>query len=688
MLKPSAYDPLEVEEEIPDNLRFEPVIGSCELSEHFEKVDCDRCGDFVALFKCKECGISAAKIKRKVRRKSGSDSEEAFEVKEVCEEALPLNLCEDCSEEIHKALKENEQHNIESTIKLTGENLRDEAAKYLYPAVDIHSKYLETILEFEPRWTKETMQVVYRNREEVMNAFDKSLDAWVKQSISDIERACDQKYEEFKTLNEHAASADIYLGKLRRFQSGYGDSSEDEDLKKDEKAYERYLEAKVLSHATEINHYTPTVGPLFRWEGFGERLKILARQSMNTEIVYDTIDIFQIINKGIKREDKNYADEIKMEQIEPGQTKVYDMEEVLGDHQHIKLFCFPMLLFPRPGYFDMGAKIKRQLEIVITTACKTGKLRKLYDPDSLVHQIGVHYKNGIGRRFIIRRVHDQIYPALNSEDWYRIDIRGWGLHTEEDFKERLERFKMQIECLKEEIFDNAREKKKLVDPFNQNILKEDPTRVKSEKELEKEKRKKRGFEIVENGTEMPNFIVRMRNRQCYALMLALLKKGQDRVEFEKDGETLVTEGPCAGWVWKTPTSMVMYYVDYFEMAPIEIQMDARDPFAAIGGRFFYFDGLLKEIKVCPLVLEGWIDLRQLRTTKERLSCRLLSERVRDSDIRLLMRNWMERIKNFDIQFVKQIYPRNENAWFVKLQGSEEDDYMKKLDYFMVGHEKN
>ena len=95
-------------------------------------------------------------------------------------------------------------------------------------------------------------------------------------------------------------------------------------------------------------------------------------------------------------------------------------------------------------------------------------------------------------------------------------------------------------------------------------------------------------------------------------------------------------------------------------------MDARDPFAAIGGRFFYFDGLLKEIKVCPLVLEGWIDLRQLRTTKERLSCRLLSERVRDSDIRLLMRNWMERIKNFDIQFVKQIYPRNENAWFVKV----------------------
>ena len=101
------------------------------------------------------------------------------------------------------------------------------------------------------------------------------------------------------------------------------------------------------------------------------------------------------------------------------------MEEVLGDHQHIKLFCFPMLLFPRPGYFEMGAKIKRQLEIVITTACKSGKLRKLYDPDSLVHQTGVHYKNGIGRRFVIRRVHDQIYPALNSEDWYRIDIRGW-----------------------------------------------------------------------------------------------------------------------------------------------------------------------------------------------------------------------------------------------------------------------
>ena len=43
---------------------------------------------------------------------------------------------------------------------------------------------------------------------------------------------------------------------------------------------------------------------------------------MNTEIVYDTIDIFQIINKGIKGEDKNYADEIKMEPIEPGQTKV------------------------------------------------------------------------------------------------------------------------------------------------------------------------------------------------------------------------------------------------------------------------------------------------------------------------------------------------------------------------------
>ena len=107
-----------------------------------------------------------------------------------------------------------------------------------------------------------------------------------------------------------------------------------------------------------------------------------------------------------------------------------------------------------------------------------------------------------------------------------------GLHTEEDFKERLDRFKMQIECLKEEIFDNAREKKKLIDPFNQNILK-DSKGVKSERELEKEKRKKRGFEMVENGTEMPNFIVRMRNRQCYALMLALLKKGQDRVEVRR-----------------------------------------------------------------------------------------------------------------------------------------------------------
>ena len=104
--KPSAYDPLEKEEEIPDDLQHEPVFGSCELSEHFEKVDCDKCGDFAALFKCKECGISAATIKRKVRRESGSDSEEAFEVKEVREKALPLNLCEDCNEELHKDLEE------------------------------------------------------------------------------------------------------------------------------------------------------------------------------------------------------------------------------------------------------------------------------------------------------------------------------------------------------------------------------------------------------------------------------------------------------------------------------------------------------------------------------------------------------------------------------------------------------
>ena len=83
-------------------------------------------------------------------------------------------------------LFQNERHNVESTMKLTGENLEDEVAKYLFPAVDIHSKYLETILEFEPRWTKEAMKVVYRNREEAMNAFDKSLDAWVKQSISGI----------------------------------------------------------------------------------------------------------------------------------------------------------------------------------------------------------------------------------------------------------------------------------------------------------------------------------------------------------------------------------------------------------------------------------------------------------------------------------------------------------------------
>ena len=101
------------------------------------------------------------------------------------------------------------------------------------------------------------------------------------------------------------------------------------------------------------------------------------------------------------------------------------MEQVLGNHQHKKLFCFPLILFPRPDYFTSGLRLKRQMDLLITTACRTGNLRRIKDPDDLTQRFGIHYKNGVGKRFLLRRINDQIFPALDERDWYRIDIRGW-----------------------------------------------------------------------------------------------------------------------------------------------------------------------------------------------------------------------------------------------------------------------
>ena len=103
-IKPSAYNPKDDEKPIPGP-EFEPFLGRFKLSPHFEKVDCDICGDFVALYKCKECGIPATTVEKK---KSESNSEESKEEVKTLK-AIPVYLCEDCYKKICKQV-ENFMH--------------------------------------------------------------------------------------------------------------------------------------------------------------------------------------------------------------------------------------------------------------------------------------------------------------------------------------------------------------------------------------------------------------------------------------------------------------------------------------------------------------------------------------------------------------------------------------------------
>jgi hypothetical protein len=77
---------------------------------------------------------------------------------------------------------------------------------------------------------------------------------------------------------------------------------------------------------------------------------------------------------------------------------------------------------------------------------------------------------------------------------------------------QIEDFKNQMTEWAKETFEKERDRKRYEDPFCQN------------------KKNSRGFSIIENGTEMPNFVVRMRNRRCYAILLAFFKKGQEKIE--------------------------------------------------------------------------------------------------------------------------------------------------------------
>jgi len=90
------------------------------------------------------------------------------------------------------------------------------------------------------------------------------------------------------------------------------------------------------------------------------------------------------------------------------------------------------------------------------------------------------------------------------------------LKTAADFEAKLDELKIQISEWAKETFEKERDRKRYEDPFCQKPF--------------DDKRKNPGFSIIENGTEMPNFVVRMRNRRCYALILAFLKKGQEKIE--------------------------------------------------------------------------------------------------------------------------------------------------------------
>ena len=70
---------------------------------------------------------------------------------------------------------------MKSTIKLSGDELEREASEFLYPAVDIHSEFLKTLVDSEPRWMEEAVDVIMRNRVKVQESFEKNLEKWVKE---------------------------------------------------------------------------------------------------------------------------------------------------------------------------------------------------------------------------------------------------------------------------------------------------------------------------------------------------------------------------------------------------------------------------------------------------------------------------------------------------------------------------
>jgi len=70
---------------------------------------------------------------------------------------------------------------VRSTIKLSGDELEREANEFLYPAVDIHSEFLKTLVDSEPRWMEEAVDVIMRNRIKVQENFEKNLEKWVKE---------------------------------------------------------------------------------------------------------------------------------------------------------------------------------------------------------------------------------------------------------------------------------------------------------------------------------------------------------------------------------------------------------------------------------------------------------------------------------------------------------------------------
>ena len=82
----------------------------------------------------------------------------------------------------------------------------------------------------------------------------------------------------------------------------------------------------MINNALEINQYTPNLGPFFKFDNFNGRLVKLAKQFLNHEIVYEQMDVFQILNKekgqkGMKNTLRNHKKH-DLEPIEPNMSKV------------------------------------------------------------------------------------------------------------------------------------------------------------------------------------------------------------------------------------------------------------------------------------------------------------------------------------------------------------------------------